>query len=61
MAHALKGSSANMGATRLVTICEELEDVGHSGELKRAPVLAERLEAEFGRVRTALEKELTRS
>jgi CheY-like chemotaxis protein len=60
VAHALKGSSANMGATRLVTICEELEDAGHSGALERAPALVERLEAEFGRVRAALEKELTK-
>ena len=61
MAHALKGSSANMGATRLVTICEELEAAGRSGKLENAVVLAEHLEAEYGRVRTALEKELTRS
>ncbi len=39
------------------TICAELEDAGHSGELERALVLLGRLEAEFGRVRTALEAE----
>jgi HPt (histidine-containing phosphotransfer) domain-containing protein len=50
-----------MGATRLVTICEELEAAGRSGKLENAVVLAEHLEAEYGRVRTALEKELTRS
>ncbi len=56
-AHALKGSSANMGALRMSTICAELEDAGHSGELEHALVLLGRLEAEFGRVRPALEAE----
>ena len=58
VAHTLKGSCGNMGATRMATICAELEDVGHSGELERASVLVERLEAEFGRVRPALEAEI---
>ncbi len=58
VAHALKGSSENMGALKMSTICAELQDVGDSGELERAPVLVERLEAEFGRVRTALEAEM---
>ncbi len=58
LAHALKGSSGNMGALRMSTICAELEDAGHSGELERALVLAERLEAEYGRVRPALEAEV---
>ncbi len=61
VAHALKGSCGNMGATRMSTICAELEDVGHSGELERPPVLVERLEAEFGRIRLALEAETERS
>ena len=57
VAHALKGSSANMGASGMVTICAGLEDAGRSGELERALVLLERLEAEFGRVRPALQAE----
>ncbi len=61
VAHTLKGSCGNMGATRMSTICAELEDVGRSGELERAPVLVERLEAEFGSVRPALEAEMERS
>ncbi len=40
------------------TICAQLEEVGRSGELRRAPVLVERLRAEFGRVRPALEAEM---
>jgi len=58
VAHTLKGSCGNMGAVRMATICAELEDVGRSGELERAPMLAERLEAEFGRVRPALQAEM---
>ncbi len=61
VAHALKGSSGNMGALRMSTICAELEDAGHSGELERALVLAERLKAEYGRVRSALKAEMGRS
>ena len=61
VAHALKGSCASMGALRIVAICAELQDMGQSGELERAPVLGECLEAEFGRVRKALEAEIARS
>ncbi len=60
-AHALKGSSGNMGASGMSTICAELEDAERSGELQSAPVLLKRLEAEFGRVRTALEAETGRT
>jgi CheY-like chemotaxis protein len=55
--HTLKGSCGNMGALRMSTICAELQDVGYSGELELAHVLVERLEAEFARVRVALEAE----
>ena len=60
-AHALKGSSGNMGASGMSTICAELEDAERSGDLQSAPVLLKRLEAEFGRVRTALEAETGRT
>jgi len=61
IAHTLKGSSGNMGATRMTAICSELEDVGASGDLSRAPELLERLEEEFGRIRMALEAKIARS
>ncbi len=61
VAHALKGSCGNIGALRMFTICAELEDVGHSGELESASVLIERLEAELRRVRAALEAETERN
>jgi HPt (histidine-containing phosphotransfer) domain-containing protein len=61
VAHTLKGSCGNMGAWRMAQICAELQDTGASGDLARAPELLEQLEAEFGRVRPALEAEVARS
>jgi CheY-like chemotaxis protein/HPt (histidine-containing phosphotransfer) domain-containing protein len=58
LAHTLKGSSGNMGATRMAAICAELQDVGASGDLGAAPGLLKQLEEEFGRVRPALEAEV---
>jgi two-component system, sensor histidine kinase and response regulator len=60
-AHTLKGSSGNMGATRMATLCAELEEVGGSGNLANAPELLEQLKAEFDRVRTVLRAELSAS
>jgi two-component system sensor histidine kinase/response regulator len=60
IAHTLKGSSGNMGATRMAALCSELEEIGTSGDPSRAPELLKRLEEDFGRVRTALEAELVR-
>jgi two-component system, sensor histidine kinase and response regulator len=59
-AHTLKGSSGNMGATRMAAVCAELEEAGASGDLGRVPELLDRLEEEFGRVRPALEAEVAR-
>jgi len=39
-AHALKGSAANLGATRLATLCKELEDLGDEGGLADDEALA---------------------
>ena len=58
VAHTLKGSSGNMGATRISAICSELQDVGAPGNLARARELFGGLEEEFGRVRPALEAEV---
>ncbi|MDQ3965352.1 MAG: response regulator [Actinomycetota bacterium] len=57
-AHMLKGSCGTMGARRMAKICEQLEDVGASGDLARAPELLKRLEAEFDHVREALRAEI---
>ncbi len=61
VAHTLKGSCGNMGALKMSNICAELQDIGHSEELSRAIVLVERLGAEFGQVRPALEDEIEES
>ena len=58
IAHTLKGSSGNMGATRMAAICSDLEDVGASSALYKAPELLKQLEEEFGRVREALAAEV---
>jgi hypothetical protein len=50
-----------MGALKMSNICAELQDIGHSGELSHAIVLVGRLEAEFERVRPALEAEIEES
>lgn len=50
-----------MGARRMAALCAQLQEIGASGDLSRAPKLLEQLEAEFGRVRPALEEEIARS
>ena len=55
-AHALKGSAAQMGATRMRDLCEILEEQGRTGSIVAAPVLASTLKEEFGRVCEVLEK-----
>jgi CheY-like chemotaxis protein len=61
ISHALKGSSGNMGATRVSEVCAELEMAGESGDLAPAPGLLERLEEELSLARPALEAEVARS
>jgi two-component system sensor histidine kinase/response regulator len=56
-AHALKGSSAHLGATRIAALCEILEEQGRSGAAVGGIALASVLEEEFARVRNALERE----
>jgi len=54
VAHSLKGSSGNMGAHRMSRLAAELQDIGASGDLSKAPESLRSLEAEFARVRPAL-------
>jgi HPt (histidine-containing phosphotransfer) domain-containing protein len=58
VAHTLKGSSGNMGATRMAELCGQLQDAGASGYLTAAPALLERLEEEFEHVHSALKAEV---
>jgi two-component system sensor histidine kinase/response regulator len=57
-AHALKGSSANLGALSLAALCGELEALGHSGDLTSAAEILPHLETELDRVRMAFQIEL---
>jgi PAS domain S-box-containing protein len=56
-AHALKGSSGNMGVRRIRALCLHLEAVGKSGAVSRAAELMEALEREWVRAKAALEAE----
>src|SRR5215204_3810807 len=58
-AHMLKGGSGYMGAVQMAEICAGIQGLGASGELSRAPELLDELEAEFNRIRPALEAAVT--
>jgi two-component system, sensor histidine kinase and response regulator len=54
-AHALRGASANLGATDLARRCAWMETHGNAGDLTRADPLLDAITTELGRVRGALE------
>ena len=56
LAHALKSSSANVGAQTLPEYCRDLEQWGRSGQLDGAHALFEQVQKEHQRVTTALQK-----
>ena len=56
-AHALKSSSANVGATGLADLCRRLEEMAREDNLSQAPTMNERLEREYERVVAALKME----
>jgi CheY-like chemotaxis protein len=56
VAHALKGSSATVGAIKMEVICAEFEEIGRSGDLTAAPERLYHLHEEFGRVGMTLEE-----
>lgn len=60
-AHSLKGSSANLGARPLATLCERLERDGKTGSLGETGPLLDSIVVEVARVRTRLEQELRRT
>lgn len=53
-AHAIRGVSANAGATHLAGVCSEIEVCCRSGQLPAAVSLVKRFDVEFARVREAL-------
>jgi HPt (histidine-containing phosphotransfer) domain-containing protein len=54
-AHTLKGASANVGASGLADVCARLELRARDAQLDDAGELLEQFEAQFDRVRAALE------
>ncbi|HZW59435.1 MAG TPA: response regulator, partial [Woeseiaceae bacterium] len=57
-AHALKSSSANVGATCLADLCRQLEQMARQADLSRAAEIRRQLECEYSRVMEALKCEL---
>lgn len=54
-AHALKSNSANFGAGALTELCRDLEARGKDGALDGAAPLLAQVEAEYDRVKPALQ------
>jgi two-component system sensor histidine kinase/response regulator len=57
VAHAMKGSCANVGAKRMSGLCDILEEKGLANSLEGAGTLTEHLKEEFALVKQALELE----
>jgi CheY-like chemotaxis protein len=57
-AHILKGSSGNLGASRMTRVAAQLETLGRSGNLKSAEDLLEQLRHEFEKVNAELSASL---
>lgn len=58
-AHALNGICRGVGASRMASICQELERLAGLGDVTSAPDMLDRLGDEFARVRTLLATELS--
>lgn len=56
-AHTLKSCSANLGAIRLASLCREVEALAYSEAPSKAAPLVTSIEAEYPKVRSALEAE----
>lgn len=57
-AHSFKGSSINIGASRLGDLCLKVEKAGREGRLDDARALLPEVEAEFLTVRKLMEESL---
>ncbi|MCF7707695.1 MAG: PAS domain-containing protein, partial [Verrucomicrobia bacterium] len=53
-AHSLKGSSSNLGARKLSSLCAELENQAKANNTVESPALIDKIEIEFDRVVKAL-------
>lgn len=58
VAHRLKSSSANLGATQLTDWLKEMELLGRNGQLEGIEVLMARIREEYPRVEAALRREI---
>ena len=56
MAHSLKGSAGNIGATAMFDLCKELDQVGRSGGVIDASGLVAALDDEFGKVEAEIHR-----
>lgn len=54
-AHSLKGSSSNIGAAVLATLCGDLEGLARDGCAQRVPDALDRVRGELGEVRQAVQ------
>jgi CheY-like chemotaxis protein/HPt (histidine-containing phosphotransfer) domain-containing protein len=59
-AHAMKGGAGNIGASRLASLCGQLEKQARSGQLDGAGSVVGEIEVELERVRGALEQWVAR-
>lgn len=53
-AHSLKGSSSNIGAVELVTLCQKLEEMGKANQLDAATAQVTLIQSELAHVHQAL-------
>lgn len=60
-AHALNGICRGVGASRMASICQELERLAGVGDMTSAPEMLGQLEVEFAHVKTLLVTELSTS
>jgi HPt (histidine-containing phosphotransfer) domain-containing protein len=56
-AHSLRSSSANLGAMNLSHLCKELEMIGRAGTTTGGPEWLAQVEAEYAKVKVALQLE----
>jgi CheY-like chemotaxis protein/HPt (histidine-containing phosphotransfer) domain-containing protein len=59
VAHELRGSSVQLGATRMADLCAELQESASGNDLSQAETRVAELQREFATVRSALEAILT--
>ena len=59
LAHAIKGSAANLGARRMTQICTDIETLAEAAELNTVPARTDDLQHEFARACDTLTTKLT--